>query len=115
MKHQIVSAKTREAILASVTVMLAPLAINQANINNALDAFFDEIEGRSATMLTNRQPIDRVISRKQAAKIINCSVAAVTRKAKNGKLKAVYGGENSKRLTGISEKSIRDYIEGMAE
>ena len=69
-----------------------------------------ELDGEGSRHLTNSEPLDRVISRKQAADILGYSKKSVSEKVKAGKIKAIYGGANGNRITGISEQSVRDFM-----
>jgi len=102
----------KDAITSSVSVMLTSLAIPQANINGAFAAFFSELDGKGTKSITNTEPLDRLLSRKQVADLLSCSLKTVSDKVRAGKLNAVYGGADGKRLTGISEESVRAFMEG---
>ena len=100
----------KDAISASVACMCATLAIPQARIDGALNALFDELNGKGTRSVTNCEPLDRSISRKQAAEILGRTVVTISRMVRDGKLRAIYGGRDGLRLTGISEKSVRDFM-----
>ena len=102
----------KTAITGSVSVMLASLALPQTNVDAAFAAFFDELNGAGTRSLTNPHPLDRLLSRRQVAELLNCSRVSVSRYVKAGKLRAVYGGNSGKVLSGISEASVRAFIEG---
>lgn len=105
----------KTAITGSVSVMLASLAIPQNRIDGAFAAFFSELDGKGTRSITESEPLDRSISRKQAAELLGRSTTCITRMVKNGKLHGIYGGADGKRLTGISEKSIRKFMNGGKE
>lgn len=97
----------RSAISSSVTCMVAPFAIPQDRVDEGLLALFRELEGRSASALTNQGPFDRVLSRAQAASLLNCSCITISRHVRDGRLRGIFAGRDGKRLTGISGESLR--------
>ena len=104
--------KVKETFAATAAMMLAAVGIPQSRINGATAAFWDEIEGRSARSITNTEPIDRLLSRKQVTEILGKSKKTVSLLCADGKLRAIYGGKDGKRITGITESSLRAYMAG---
>jgi len=98
------------AISTSVSVMLASLDIPQTKVDTALAAFFNELTGAGTRTITNTEPLDRCLSRKQAAEVLGRSKTVISRMVKDGALRGIYGGRNGLRLTGISENSIRTLL-----
>ena len=93
-------------------MMLASLGIPQSQLDAAALAFWDEIEGRGIRSITNPKPLDRILSRAQAHEILGRSRKTISLMVANGVLRGVYGGKDKKRLTGISEESIRAFMAG---
>lgn len=105
----------KDTLTASVIAMSAAYGISEPLAKAGCSAMFAELEGKGTRSITNQKPLDRVLSRKQAAEILGCSKKTISDKVKAGKLRAIYGGANEDRITGISEDSIRAYMEGRAK
>ena len=101
---------TRTAITLSISAMLAPLAIPQAQIDGALSAMFSELDGSGTRSITNAEPLDRVLSAAQVASLLGRSKKTVTELGKRGKIRAVRFGTNGQRASGYSEESVRNFI-----
>jgi len=102
----------KNAISGSVSVMLASLAIPQDRVAAALRALFHELDGTGGVYtLTNSEPLDRSVKREAAADILGVTKSTISKMVGRGTLRAVYGGKDGKRLTGISEASIRAFME----
>lgn len=103
------------ALTLSVNAMLTPLAIPQATIDGALAAMFDELNGKGTRSITDARPLDRALTPAQTGDIIGRTTKTVRELVKRGRLRGIYGGADGKRLTGISEQSVRDFISGAKE
>lgn len=102
----------KNTISGAVSAILAGVSVPQERTDAALRAFFDELNGDGGThTLTNREPLDRTIKREAAADILGVSKFTISKMVKAGKLRAVYGGKDGQRLTGIVESSIRAFTE----
>lgn len=102
--------KVKDTFAATTAMMLASLNVPQNQLDAAASAYWSEIEGRGIRTITNQEPLDRVLSREQTAKIISRSRKTVSMMVAAGKLKGVFGGTDGKRLTGITESSIRAFM-----
>lgn len=111
----IIPSNIRTAAMGATTIALAATGIPQATIDAAWAAFWDEVEGRGARSLVTNTPLDRALSRKQVAQILGRCPKTVSLLVANGKLRGVFGGPGGKRLTGISEASVRKFVGGGAE
>lgn len=75
-----------------------------------LNAALMELEGKGPTSLTTQEPMDRLLNRKQVAKILGVSSSTVSDYAKRGLISKVTPGKHAKRARGYSEKSVRELI-----
>lgn len=94
--------------------MLVPVAIPQATINGALETFFGELNGKGIKSITDDRPLDRVLTPAQTAALLGRTTKTVRELARRGRIKAVMFGDGS-RVTGYSEQSVRDFINGGRE
>lgn len=76
-------------------------------------AVLDVLDGKSAEVYVNIDPIDRVLPRKSVSVILGVSPRTVTAYAKRGLLKAVKNGPGGVRSCGYSEASVRALVEGL--
>ena len=95
-----------------LTLALSPLGVNQNQIDAGLAALWNEIEGHGVRSITNQEPLDRSISRKQASELLGKSLKTISLMIMNGTLHGIYGGKGKKRITGISEASVRALMAG---
>jgi len=102
---------TRNIVSGTISALLAGVSVPQERTNAALRAFFAELDGDGGTCtFTNPEPLDRAVKREVAANILGVTKFTISKMVKRGTLRAVYGGRDGKRLTGISEASIREFM-----
>lgn len=101
------SIKSAIATLAGADPSITPQEITAAQI-----AVVDALNGRTISGITNSSPIDRVLTRKQVSELLGVTSVTVSRYAKLGKIRCVYGGANSMRATGYAESSVRALLAG---
>lgn len=102
---------TRNIISGTISALLAGVAVPQERTDAALRALFSELDGDGGYhTLTRAEPLDRAVKREVAASILGVSKYTVSKMVQRGTLRAVYGGKDGKRLTGISEASIRAFM-----
>lgn len=104
--------KAKDTFAATTAMMLASLNIPQHQLDAAASAYWNEIEGHGVRSITNQEPLDRVLSRDQAHEILGRSKKTISLMVANGVLRGVYGGKDKRRLTGITESSIRAFMAG---
>lgn len=104
--------KIKDAFATTSAMMLASLGVSQAQLDGASAAFWKEIEGHGLCSITERKPLDRILTRRQASELLARSVKTVSSMVAAGKLKGVYGGAHGQRLTGITESSLRAFAAG---
>lgn len=102
------------AVGVSVSAIVAPLGLPKSTVDGALAALFDELTGAGTRSLTNAEPLDRALTPAQTAAILAKSTKTIRNLCKCGRLRGIHGGADGKRLTGISEASVRAFIEGRA-
>ena len=107
-----VPGKVKDTFAATTAMMLASLNIPQPQLDAAESAFWGEIEGHGVRSITNQEPLDRSISRKQASELLGKSLKTISLMIMNGTLHGIYGGRSRKRITGISEASVRALMAG---
>jgi len=98
---------TKTAIKA---MCAADPSITPAMLNHALQI----LDGKTATALTNPEPMDRILTRRQVAEIMHKDVRTVSVYARKGKIKKICCGENGERASGYSEQSVRELMSGKA-
>ena len=106
-----VPGKVKDTFAATTAMMLASLNIPQPQLDAAESAFWGEIEGHVRS-ITNQEPLDRSISRKQVSELLGKSLKTISLMIMNGTLHGIYGGKGKKRITGISEASVRALMAG---
>lgn len=104
--------RIKDTLAATTAMMLASLNIPQPQLDAAESAFWGEIEGHGVRSITNQEPLDRSISREQASELLQKSKKTISLMIANGTLRGVYGGKGKKRITGVSEESVRAFLAG---
>lgn len=103
---------TISAITVAVGAMLTPLAVSQEDIQAGVQALLDRVCGRGLKSLTDKRPLDRMLTMKEAAELLHRSTKTVRALIAAGKLKAVYCGADEARASGVTESSVRAFLEG---
>ncbi len=101
---------TAAAVSLSVSAMLAPLAIPQATIDEGIKALLDRVSGKGVAGLTDKRPLDRMLTMKEAAELLHRSTKTVRSLVLQGKLKAVHCGADARRASGVTESSVRRFL-----
>lgn len=104
---------TISAITVAVSAMLTPLAVAQEDIHAGVQALLDRVCGKGLKSVTDRRPLDRMLTMKETAELLHRSTKTVRSLVSKGKLKAIYCGDGQ-RASGISAASVRAFIEGRA-
>ena len=100
---------TINAITISVSALLTPLAVAQEDIQAGVQALLDRVCGRGLKSVTDKRPIDRLLTMQETAELLHRSRKTVRSLVVRGKLKAVYCGDGQ-RASGISEASVRRFL-----
>ena len=100
---------TVDAISATLSALLVPFAIPQEDISAGVKALLARIGGKNEP---EREPLDRVITAKEAGELLHRSTKTVRELAKRGKIRAVKCGANELRASGYSLRSIRAFLAG---
>lgn len=102
----------KSTFVGTVNLMFAATGVGQRQIESAVRAFFGVLEGRTDGELTNPEPMDRVIKRGDAARILGCSPKSVSEYVRLGRLKGVYTSGRGARACGVTESSLRLLLSG---
>lgn len=100
---------TSDAIITTATALLVPLGIPQAEVEAGVQSLLDRVCGRSTRNFTDKRPIDRMLTMKDAAELLHRSTKTIRSLVAKGKLKAVYCGDGQ-RASGVTESSVRRFL-----
>ena len=96
---------------ATLTAIRAIIEADPTATKGERDAVLAVASGKTAAHMTDQRPLDRIISTKQAAEILGCSVQTVRSYCRVGSLHRVKANGMS-RARGISEASLRAFMAG---
>lgn len=102
---------TADALITTANALLIPLGIPQEDVEAGVQDLLDRACGRGLKSVTDKRPLDRMLTMKDAAELLHRSTKTVHSLITKGKLKAVYCGAGQ-RASGVTESSVRDFLAG---